>query len=65
MFNEEKFEIALIQKKVSKQHVASLLGISREAFRRRIRNNSFSIADAVVLREFFGKDVADSFLFDK
>lgn len=65
MFNNEKFEIALIQKKISKQKVAGLLDISREALRRRIRNNSFTIQEVLILREFFGKEVADGFLFNQ
>lgn len=65
MFNDEKFEIALIQKKVSKQTVASILGISREALRRRIRSNSFTVPEVMKLREFFGKEVADGFLFNQ
>lgn len=65
MFSDEKFEIALIQKKVSKQSVAKMLGISREALRRRTRANSFTIPEVMKLREYFGKEVADGFLFNQ
>lgn len=63
MFDQKKYEIALVEHGLTKGMVAKKLGISREALRRREKKQSFSIQDVVILRNLFGKDVADGFLF--
>ena len=63
MFDQKKFEIALIQHRLTKSAVALALGISREALRRREKNESFTIQDVIILRSIFGKETADGFLF--
>jgi len=63
MINEEKFEIALIQARITKNELASRLSISREALRRRVKTGNFTIHDVVIMREIFGKETADGFLF--
>lgn len=63
MFDQKKYEIALVEKGLTKSFVAKSLGISREALRRREKNQAFSIQDVVILRRIFGKETADGFLF--
>lgn len=64
MFDQKIFRGKMAEKGITKKQLANILGISRQALSRRLNNDGdFNRKEITQLREIFGKEEADSFLF--
>ena len=65
MFNRIALEKELVGMQMTYSDLAHRLGITRETLRRRLNTGNFTRNEIEVLRDIFGIEAAEGFLFSK
>ena len=61
--DQRKLKGLMVEKDVTQQELANLLGISRTMFNRKINGkNKFDLQEAFIIADFFKKAIEDIFL---